>query len=67
VSNAQRVAVKRQDGVVSPQAFVRFAQSFELALCFEVGDFRSLDLDQCLIDRTQDFVELRTDRLDIAE
>ena len=29
VSNAQRIAVERQNGVVGPQAFVRFAQPFE--------------------------------------
>ena len=67
VSNAQRVAVERQDGVVSAQALVRFAQPLELALRLEVGDFRSLDLDQRLINRTQGFVELRTDGLDIAK
>ena len=67
VSNAQPIAVERQDGVVSPQAFVRFAQPLELALRLEVGDFRPLDLDERLINRTQGFVELRTDRLDIAE
>ena len=67
MSDAQPIAVERQDGVVSPQAFVRFAQPLELALRLEVGDFRSLDLDERLINRTQGFVELRTDRLDIAE
>jgi hypothetical protein len=67
VSNAQPIAVQRQDGVVSPQAFVRFAQPLKLALRLEVGDFRSLDLDERLINRTQGFVELRTDGLDIAE
>ena len=53
--------------MVGPQAFVRFAQPLELALRLEVGDFRSLDLDQRLINRTQGFVELGTDGLDIAE
>jgi hypothetical protein len=67
VSNAQGIAVERQDGVIGPQAFVRFAQPLELALRIEVGDFRSLDLDERLINRTQGFVELRTDRLDIPE
>ena len=67
MSNAQGIAIERQDGVVSPQALVRFTQAFELALRIEVGDLRSLDLDQRLINRTQGFVELRTDRLDIAE
>ena len=53
--------------MVSPQALVRFAQPLELPLRLEVGDFRALDLDQRLINWTQGLVELRTDRLDIAE
>ena len=53
--------------MVSPQTVVRFAQSLELALRFEVGDFRSLDLDERLINRTQGLVELGTDGLDISE
>ena len=67
VSDPQRIAVERQNGVVGPQAFVRLAQRFEFPLRIEMGDFRSLDLDQRLIDRTQGFVELGTDGLDIAE
>ena len=67
MSDAQCIAVEGQSGVVSAQAFVRLAQPLELALRIEVGDFRSLDLDERLVNRTQGFVELRTDRLDIAE
>ena len=67
VPDRERVAVERHGGVLSPQAFVCFAQALELALRIEVGDFRSLDLDERLINRTQGLVELRTDGLDIAE
>ena len=67
VSDAERVPVEREDRMVGPQTVMRFAQSLEFALGFEVGDFRSLDLDERLINRTQGLVELGTNGLDISK
>ena len=67
VSDGERVAVERQGGMLRPQALVPFGQSLEFPLGLKVSDFRALDLDQRLVDRRQDIVELGADGLDVAE
>ena len=46
---SERVAFKRQSGVVASQALVRFCQGLELPLSLEVRDFRALDINERLI------------------